>query len=301
MFEIPFSEWLPSKPSFKNPGCEIADNVIPTPSGYGPINGLVDSGESAASQVYGAHHLYDNSGSSVIVGGVDDGLFVRRSSITATGSLTSIGAGEAWDFAQFNDFVVATGQNNAPQYLTDIDSDNTWSALPGSPPNAKRVARVGDFLMMGNISGTPNGIQWSSINSPATAWAASRLTQAGSASMPSEYGQIQRIVGGRYATVFQERGIMRLSYVGPPTVWRADVVSSDRGATAPFAVANIGYFSYFLAQDGFYVTNGSTVEPIGNQRVNNWFFENLYAAYVGRVHAAGQRQPSQRNGDPEPR
>jgi len=286
LFEIPFGEWLPSQPDFKNPGCVIADNVIPTPSGYGPVRALVDQSQSAASQVFGAVQMFDNSGSSLIVGGVDDGLFVRRSSITSTGSLTSIGAGEAWDFAQFNDFVFATAVNNSPQYLTDIDSDNTWSAAPGSPPNAKRCAKVGDFLMMGNLPASPSGIQWSSINSPATSWTASRQTQAGGATLPTEYGEIQKIVGGRYATIFQKRGIMRLSYVGPPTVWRTDVISQDRGALAPFSVATVGYFSYFLAQDGFYITNGASVQPIGSQRVNRWFFDTAHQANLGRVQAA---------------
>ena len=286
MHEVPFGEWLPAQPDFKNPGCVVADNVVPTPGGYGPVRQLTDHSESAAGTVYGAQQFYNNSGVSLIVGGTDTGLFVRRSSITSTGSLTSIGEAEAWDFAQFGDYVIATGANNAPQYLTDIDSDNTWSALTGSPPQGKRCARVGDFLMIGNISGTPNQIAWSSINDPTAAWAASRLTQAGTANLPNEFGGVQRIVGGRYATVFQERGIHRLSYVGPPQVWRPDVVSKDRGTTAPFSVANVGYFTFFLAQDGFYVTNGSTIEQIGNQRVNNWFFDTVYTPYIQRVHSA---------------
>ena len=136
--EIPLGEWLPSQPSFKNPGCEVADNVIPTAGGYGPLLSLSGKSETVTETVMGAEQMFDNSDNSIIVGGSDTYLFIRRSSITETSGLTSIGTGEAWDFAQFNDFVVATAANNAPQYLTDIDSDNTWSALSGSPPNAKR-------------------------------------------------------------------------------------------------------------------------------------------------------------------
>lgn len=311
--EIPFGEWLPSAPTFKNPGCEVADNVIPAAgSAYNSFPSLStntsqvlldennaqlldendeplldESGsQTVASAAKGARQLFDNNGSSMIVGGTNTTLFVRRTGITETTGLSALGAGEAWDFCQFNDFVIATAANNSPQYLSDIDSDSTWSALTGSPPNAKRCARVGDFVMMGNVSGAPTRIQWSAFNDPTGSWAASRLTQAGSADLPFEGGAVQRIVGGRYAMVFQERAISRLSYVGPPVVWRRDSVTSERGALAPFAVVQVGFLVYFLSQDGFYVTNGSQVQPLGNNRVNRWFFDTVDQNKIGEVHGA---------------
>lgn len=284
--DIPFGEWLPSKSSFKNPGCEVADNVIPTPGMYGPFPQAVGQGQTVSDDVQGADQLYNTAGTSVIVGGTDDSLFIRSGTITETSGLTSIGSEEAWDFARFNDFVIATAVNNNPQYLSDIDSDTSWSDLPGSPPEAKRVAKVGDFLMMGWCDGVPNRLQWSAFNNPTGSWATSRLTQAGQSDIDAKFGGIQKIVGGRYATVFQERGIQRISYIGPPVVWRADTISADRGAVAPLSVVTIGYLSFFLAQDGFYVTNGAGVDPIGTARINKWFFDNVNQAKIKQVHGA---------------
>lgn len=286
VIDIPLGEWLPDAPSFKNPGCEVADNVIPTTGGYGPFFGPSATSQTVTQDVKGAVQLFTSDGTSIIVGGMDTGLFTRRTAVAETTGLASIGEGEAWDFAQFNAFVIATANANSPQYLTDIDSDDTWSALTGSPPVAKRCAKVGDFLMLGNIAGAPNRVQWSAFNSPGGSWTPSRLTQAGFADLPKEFGDVQRIVGGRYATVFQARGISRLSYVGPPQVWRSDIISQDRGAVAPFSVVTVGYFTFFLAQDGFFVTNGASVEPIGTQRVNRWFFENVNQSRIKEVHAA---------------
>lgn len=286
MIEIPLGQWLPDHPTYKNPGCEVADNVIPTTGGYGPFPSPVGQSQTVSDTVYGAQQFFDNSGSSVIVGGTVDSLFIRRSTITETSGLSSIGTNEAWDFARFNDFVIATAAGNSPQYLTDIDSDNTWSALTGSPPTAKRVAKVGDFLMMGNITGAPNRIQWSAINDPAGSWASSRRTQAGQVDLDPKFGDVQRIVGGRYALVFQERGISRLDYVGPPQVWANRIISDGRGAVAPFSVVNIGYLTWFLSQDGWYVTNGTEVQPIGSQRVNRWFFAAADDDYLGTVQGA---------------
>ncbi|WP_299949075.1 hypothetical protein [uncultured Ruegeria sp.] len=284
--EIQFGEWMPDAPTYKNPGCVIADNVIPTTMGYGPFLGLVGQSDTVSDDVQGAEQFYDNSETSLIVGGTDDSLFVRRASVTETSGMTSIGAGEAWDFARFNDFVIATSVNNSPQYLSDIDTDNTWSALPGSPPQAKRCAKVGEFLMLGNVSGVPNRIQWSSYNNPTGSWASDRLTQANFADLDAELGSVQRIVGGRYGMVFQERGIQRISNVGAPKVWNADVISSSRGTTAPFSVVTVGYLSYFLAQDGFYITNGSAIESVGTNRVNEWFFDNVEQSTIVETHGA---------------
>lgn len=284
--EIMFGEWLPSAPSFKNPGCEVAKNCIPKAGGaYGPLRSLEAGGASASAPVRGAELLFNTADDAVIVGGTATSLFVQTTALTETTGLSSISEGEAWDFARFNDFVFATAENNAPQYLTDIDSDTSWSAVPGSPPNAKRCAKVGEFLMLGSISGAPNRIQWSPYNNPAGTWGTDRLTQAGLADLDSNFGEVMRIVGGRYATVFQKRGIQRLTYVGPPAVWRADVIEEDRGCVAPFGIASLGYLHYFLAEDGFFVTNGSSVQPIGTNRINAWFFDNVNPDKISQTQA----------------
>lgn len=283
---VPFGEFLPSAPTFQNPGCVVADGVIPSTGGYKPFPALTGQGDTVTGDVLGAEQMFRTDGSSIVVGGTSDRLFVKAASVAQTTGLTAIGDDEAWDFCRFNDFVIATAPNNSPQYLSDIDSDTTWSALTGSPPEAKRCARVGDFVMLGNLASGGNKIRWSHFNAPASSWAVDRLTQAGEAAMPSQFGDVQRIIGGRYALVFQERGIQRLSYVGPPSVWRADEVSGDRGTIAPYSVINIGYQTFFLAQDGFYVTNGSAFQQIGSQRVNDWFFETAAGPKLQSVHAA---------------
>ena len=86
--------------------------------------------------------------------------------------------------------------------------------------------------------------------------------------------------------VFQERGISLVQYVGPPTVWRVSVVSEDRGCIAPFSVATIGSQTYFLSQDGFWMTNGSEFVPIGSQKVNKWFFGEVDNSAISRTQAA---------------
>ena len=298
VIEAQIGEFLPAFPKQNNPGCIVANNCIPAEGGYAPFFGaderattVTQSGGGTASTflgpVRGATLFFRNDGSPLIVGGSETRLFARvGSAATETAVVASVIDGEFWDFAQFNDFVFATSLANDPYYLTDVDSDVSWSALPGSPPKARYCERFADFLMLGYIDGAPTRIQWSSFNSPATTWAADRLTQAGYADLDPRFGPITALVGGRYPMVFQERGVSLVQYVGPPTVWRVALVSEDRGCIAPRSVATIGSQTFFLSQDGFYMTNGSEFAPIGSQRVNKWFFETVDNAFISWTQAA---------------
>lgn len=298
VIEAAIGEFLPAFPKQNNPGCVVANNCIPAESGYAPLYGPVLSATTVTRSgggtqstflgpVRGAALAFRSDGSPVIVGGSQDNLFVRvGSAATETAAASSVVSGEFWDFAQFNDFVFATSIANNPQYLTDIDSDTSWSDLTGSPPKARYCERFADFLMLGYIDGFPNRIQWSGFNNPGGSWTADRLTQAGYADLDPRAGAVAALVGGRYPMVFQERGISLVQYVGPPTVWRVSLVSEDRGCIAPRSVATIGSQTFFLSQDGFYMTNGSEFVPIGSQRVNQWFFDNADNAYLSWTQAA---------------
>lgn len=278
-----FGEWLPDVPDFKNPGCIVAENVIPIPGGYAPQPGLNPQGETADGAITSARLMFNANGSAVVVGATDANLFVNTGG-TVTQTAYTTAATDPWDFCRYNDFVIATNINNAPQHLSDIDTDTSWSDLGGTPPRAKYCARIGDFLVLGNLDGEPSKIQWSAFNNPGGSWARSRLTQADSVPLDLELGAVQRIVGGRYPMIFQERGVQRIEYVGPPVVWNIVEVEGARGCVAPFSVVQLGSTVYYLAQDGFYATDGNSFDPIGNSRINKWFFDEVRASKITETH-----------------
>jgi hypothetical protein len=153
VIEAQIGEFLPAFPKQNNPGCLVANNCIPAEGGYAPFLGATESATTVTQSgggtvstflgpVRGAALVFRSDGSPVIVGGSQDRLFVRvGSAATETAVASSVISGEFWDFAQFNDFVFATSLVNNPQYLTDIDSDTSWSDLTGSPPKARYCER----------------------------------------------------------------------------------------------------------------------------------------------------------------
>jgi hypothetical protein len=281
--DVMFGEWLPDVPDYKNPGLIIAENVIPRGGAYAPQFALTAQGEPATGAIMGAQLMFGANGDTIIVGGTTTRLFVDVGGVV-THSTPASAVATAWDFERFNDFVIATSIENNPYHLTDLDSDTSWALLGGSPPKAAVCARVGDFLMLGNIADHPNRVQWSSFNSPGGSWTPARLTQAGYADLTRSFGTVQRIVGGRFPIVLQERGVQRIESIEPPVVHRFTEVEDARGCLAPFSVVTLGFVTYYLAQDGFWSTDGNSFQPIGNSRINKWFFENVAASKIALTH-----------------
>ena len=286
---IPFGDFLPSQPEFNNPGCIVANNCRPLAGGsYGPSPSDTSTSILIEGRVLSSQEFFNSEGISITVGGGTDFLFLigeDRSVLQDHPAIIGFASSEAWQFEQFNNLIIAVAPDNSPKYLRDINNSTVWQNLPGNPPNMSRIGRVGEFLILGNTVNNPSQIAWSSFNNPTASWTPNRISQAGTATLPTQFGPVEAITGGRYALIFQERAIQRITYIGPPTTWRIDPISEQRGLLAPLAIAEVGYLVYFLAQDGFFVSNGSEFFPIGNERINQWFFDNADHQELSSVQA----------------
>lgn len=279
---IAFGPWRPDAPNYENQGCVTAENVKPATGGYGPFHGAVPTGDSTDGTCKGAKLLFRSDGTAVVVGGVDDELFhMTGGTVNTDTGLTSVGDNQ-WVFVQFNQYVIAISATNAPQYLTALDSDTSFSALPGSPPTCATGGRVGNYLMLGNTSTNPYQISWCDEND-VTDWSSGT---SGSAELQHEYGEITAFGGDRFPVVFQQYGVSRITAVGPPTIFRIETIEEARGCIAPGSVVTVGFMTYFLAHDGFCVTDGNTVRRIGEHKVDKWFFDQASDADKFRTHGA---------------
>ena len=98
-----------------------------------------------------------------------------------------------------------------------------------------------------------------------------RATQAGFQDLSEEWGVIQQIVPGHYATIFQTNAIWRMAYVGPPTIWQYDLLERGQGTYAPYSICWYGQFVYYYGHDGFYRFDGRRSEAIGAGKIDRWF------------------------------
>ena len=119
-------------------------------------------------------------------------------------------------------------------------------------------------------------IKWSALNDSSD-WTPSGDTQSGYQEIVGSHGSVMAIVSGEsYAVIFMERAIYRMDYVGTPLIFQFSKVADNIGAFIPKSIVSFGSDIFFLAQDGFYkLSGGDTLTPIGNGKVDNFFYSDL--------------------------
>lgn len=290
METVPVGEWLPDQPDLANPGATEAKNVIPWKDSYKSFPSLSEQSANAlGDRCQGAYFARDNSGNVYNFAGDETKLYLYQQSSYSDVSRASGGAYSTpsdgdWEFTQWGETVIAVNGSNAAQVATL--GSGLFSALGGSPPVARHIAVVRDFVVMGNISTVPNRVQWSGIGDSAS-WAVSASTLADYQDLQGDGGWVAKIVGGEIGVVFRERDIWRMTFTGSREIFQFDQIEKQRGTFAPQSVINYGSLIFYLADDGFYVTNGNGASiPIGDGKVDRTFLDALDSEYFFRISAA---------------
>lgn len=188
-------------------------------------------------------------------------------------------------FTQFGNLAIAVNGIDAPQKF-NLSSSTNWEALGGSPPIGTFIASVREFVFMGKIGSTPQRLQWSPFNNAEGTWGSVAATQADFQDLPTG-GNITGIVGGEFGVVFSETAIRRVTYEGPPTVFRIDVIANDIGCSVPNSVAGVLDRAFFLHKSGFHmVVGGQQIVPIGHDKVDLTFWAEFDEANLHRCSAA---------------
>jgi len=285
--QVPFGEWLPDQPEHNKQGANVANNVYHTANTYKRFPSLVDySSNTTSTDSKGAGSFRDNSNAVFNFVGTRTNLYQlasgaftsRKASLTGT-------ATDFWTFTQFGEYVIASNGVDAVQYYLMGTSTNfanlTAIQTAGTCPVFRVSGVVRDLLVVGNIVGATNRIQWSGIND-ITVWSGK---QSDLQDLPGSGGQVVAITSGEVGYVFRQNQIIRMDYVGGNVVFRLSVISPNRGAVYGRTVCQDNRQIFFYADDGFYQINGDQVIPIGVEKVNRYFDLNLNKAYSDRICA----------------
>jgi hypothetical protein len=65
-----------------------------------------------------------------------------------------------------------------------------------------------------------------------------------------------------------------MSYIGSPLFFQFDTIARGIGCVEGNSIAKYGNMTYFLGEEGFYSCDGTTVTPIGNEKIDRWFYAN---------------------------
>lgn len=287
---LQFGEYLPDLPDFMNPGVTEAKNVIPSANSYEPFPSQVTYSNALDNRCQGAFSAKDTSGNTLNFAGDSAKLYLSSSGVYSDVSVAggyATTAEENWHFTQFGNRLIATNYSNYPQsYLVGSSSAfaNLTTALKG-----RYCAVIRNFLVFGNThdgvdGAVPHRIRWSALNDP-TDFTVSAVTQSDYNDLNSTYGWVRQIVGGEYGTIFQERAISRMVYVGSPVVWQFDEVEIGKGTRYPYSVVKFGNSIFYLGIDGPYIFDGNQSIPIGENKVSKTLLSELDNSYPTRVYS----------------
>jgi hypothetical protein len=290
---LPFAEFLPDRPDFKNPGSPNIKNALPIAGGYKPLYDLSTTTNALTARCQGHFSCFDSSGNTINFAGDATKLY-RLSSATwssAGGSTYATAADSQWRFTQWGQTVIATNFADNIQ-VANIASGN-FADLSGSPPKARYIATVGrarEFLVVANTYDAsdlsqPQRVRWAGIGT-STSWTIAASTQADKQDLQGDGGWINGLVGGEYGLVVMERAVWRMDYVGSPTVFEFREIEKRRGTQFPGSVVAFGDRAFWIGDDGFYTCNGAQVLPIGAEKVDRFLLSNLDLSNASRISSA---------------
>lgn len=283
---IPFDEFRPDAFGYNTTYTTIL-NVAPGVNSYKPVRGLSAYNASAlASTARGLTMARKIDGTWKVFVGTQTKLYAF-----ITGAFTdysrlvggnyALVTNEYWRFCQFGTNLIAVNGSDAPQLL-DIEAGTNFAALGGSPPVARNVTAVGEFLVLSGLPSNPFRIQWSAIGNIAGWTIATNLSDVQDF---GDGGRVTGVAGGETGYVLQEYAIRRMRFLpGSDYVFSFEKVVEGKGCISPYAFATVAGTVFFLSEDGFYSYSGEGLNPIGANRVNEWFLNQIDANRIQAVN-----------------
>lgn len=285
---IEFGSWLPDLPPNENKGATVAMNVIPFANTYKSFPSLsVYSTNGLDSMALGAISAKDDAGNAYNFAGDAGKLYLLASAawtdISLLGGYTTPTT-EKWNFEQFQDLIFATNNSDDIQYY-QLGVSTNFANAGTNTPLARFLFTVREFLVAGYADNVPFRLQWSPIGNPLGDWAPSPTTQADIEDLTSADGNIMGGVGGEYGTVFTERGIIRMNYVGSPLIFTFDKIEGASGTPASRSICKIGIGNdiFYLGQKGFNIFDGAASVAIGENQVDKTFYSDVNQSFFENV------------------
>ena len=279
---IPSGPWHPDAQRINGPLLLEAVNVLPAVQGFRPLSSPVGVSEALDSICRGAATVIKDDGSGKSYAGTQTKLYSLAADLTWTdlsrlvGGDYATGSGERWRFINYGDSIIATNYTDEVQ-VASIAAGTEFASLGGSPPQARYVDVMRDFVVLACVNGNENRLQWSGIND-STSWTPG-TDSSDFQDMPSG-GPIQGFIGGEVGYVMQRTRVTRMTYLpGSEIIMQFDEVEGGRGLSASNSLVRLGQEAFYLSSDGFYRMDlgGGGARPIGIGKWQRWFLDDLKA------------------------
>lgn len=300
--DLQFTDWLPDRPPFANPGFPNCENVYPADDGlYRPvprfsivsnntIKDIIPNATQVIGQVFGARasgvRAYFTAVRDTTAGTVRFLRYVESTELWEDVTPAVPPTFQNGDHAYFDTFGtrIYAAFSTSTRILAKNIADNGLFTEITDAPRPQDIALVRGFLVaINHVQGSGggatvrNGVSWSQGGDP-EGWpdptlASSFAVLRGRTQLVGG-GQLQRIIpgiNGADAIIFGESKIWRMTFIGPPAVWDFQIIADSEGTSMPTTVISSGDFIYFHGLRGWMRTDGVNFEPVGAGKVDRAF------------------------------
>ncbi len=277
-------------------------NVSDTPGGYDVVQGDTWHFETFGNSVFATDfsdpiQSFEQGTSTAFGPLLTAPLWAVSTNYMTVGQQVLTAAGNRYTLATAG-ISAGTGTGPSGVGLGIVDGGATWNYNSGPVPNARYMCTPKNFLMIGNtfdsVGGIgPNRIWWSASDDP-TSWPAPGSAVA--QSVQSDYNDFEGPFGaitgmadslaGADVAVFFEHAVWRGVYVGPPDIFDFFPAENVRGTRCPNSIVVVGNLVYYAGEDGFYAFDGSSSDPIGVDKFDQWFWTNVNQGFLWNVIGA---------------
>lgn len=288
---IALAPWEPDKGPYNEGTTDTVFDVAPIINGWTPIPDLSALSVSLGSTCYGGTYYRTSNGSLNVIAATQNAFWKLNTGanpftwddITGT-TVPNIATNQLYQFKRFGTKLLVTSLET-PLQEYDVDSGVTFTDVAGSPPQAKYIGVIGDFVVLGylKVLGVeyPNKWQTSGLNDSAVWTPGEKL--ADDQVLP-DGDEIAGILGGPEGGYVMQRSAKRAILVTGDAAMalKQRVVDPQYGVLAPYSLVQIASGDYvYLAEDGF--KRGDQRVPIGSSRVDRTFLDDVLPTEIENV------------------
>lgn len=289
--KIPFGPFEPDKSVYNGSSSRNVLNAFPVANGWGPMAGLTVISDALPGECRGACYVRDTSGNYTIIAATTDRVYRLNvtdyswDDISGPSAPYNLGIRDTWTFTVFGNWLVIHNVAD-PIQAYNIETGADLADLGGSPPKAKYSWVSGDFLVLGFIEGT-NGekkVRWSGVND-ITSWTIG--AKGADEQMLPDGNEVQGGFGQQAGFYVVNRSAMHYFSFAPSSgyTFTRTTTNPKQGSVSPRSIVPLGQDRFFyLSEDGFF--EGVNRTPIGAERVDRWFVNEIDMAYLSEVQGA---------------
>lgn len=205
------------------------------------------------------------------------GIGTAYTNITRSSAVNyAVATDDLWQFAQYGANVFGTQITDTLQFI-DASAGTNFEPVAGSPPKARYLAVVGDFLMLGNTDTSSKEVRWSARNDAAS-W--TKGQKDSDAQTFPDGGDVMGLAGFELGgLVWQTEIVRRMTARQDAAIFEFHRVETSQGTLAPYSIINRQGTSYYYAINGFQqIMMDGASDAIGANWIDGWFLDNSNAA-----------------------